>query len=263
MHRLRRGYGNNTKESKIMKLQGNTALVTGSAAGLGLAIAKKLASEGAAVFLNDIDTGKLGAALKDLSGMYKNVYAYACDITDKQAVSGMFEYLFSKTSKIDILVNNAGITSDSFFHKMDDNVFDRVMKVNLYGTYYCTRFAIEEMRKNSYGRIINISSVVGIAGNIGQVNYSASKAAIIGFTKSLALESAAKNITVNAVAPGFIKSDMTAKIPPEITNKILLKIPMARFGEPDDIAGMVCYLASPEAGYITGQVISVNGGYLM
>lgn len=243
-------------------LKGNTALVTGAASGLGFSIAKKLLSNGAQVFINDINSEKLKEAQSVLSDNSNNIFSYACDITDKNAVSSMFDFVYSKTEKIDILVNNAGIISDSFFHKMSDEAFDRVIKVNLYGTYNCTRIAIEGMRKNNYGRIINISSVVGISGNMGQVNYSASKAAIIGFTKSLALESAAKGITVNAVAPGFIKSDMTAKIPPEAAEKILAKIPMGKFGDPEDIAGIVCYLAGPEGGYITGQVISVNGGYL-
>lgn len=245
-----------------MKLSGNVSLVTGAASGLGFAIAGKLASEGSCVFINDIDKDKLEAAQKDLSLKFKDIYSFACDITDKKAVQEMFDFLFVKALKIDILVNNAGILSDGFLHKMDDEKFDRVMKVNLYGTYNCSRIAIEDMRKNAYGRIINISSIIGISGNMGQTSYAASKAAIIGFTKSLALESAAKNITVNAVAPGFIKSDMTTKIPPEITEKIIARIPMGRFGEPEDISNIVSYLAGPEAGYLTGQVISVNGGYL-
>lgn len=245
-----------------MKLSGNVSLVTGAASGLGFAIAKKLASEGSCVFINDINIEKLEAAKKELTLNFKDIYSFSCDITDKKAVQKMFDYLFDKTSKIDILVNNAGILSDGFLHKMDDENFDKVIKVNLFGTYNCSRFAIENMRKNAYGRIINMSSMIGISGNMGQTNYAASKAAVIGFTKSLALESAAKNITVNAIAPGFIKSDMSAKIPPEITEKIIGRIPMGRFGEPEDIASIVSYLAGPEAGYLTGQVIGVNGGYL-
>lgn len=245
-----------------MKLSGNVSLVTGAAAGLGFAIAKKLASEGSCVFMNDINKAKLESAQKELSLMFKDIYSFSCDITDKIAVKEMFDYIFAKALKIDILVNNAGILNDGFLHKMDDEKFDSVMKVNLYGTYNCSRIAIENMRKNAYGRIINISSIIGISGNMGQTNYAASKAAIIGFSKSLALESASKNITVNAVAPGFIKSDMSAKIPPEITEKMIARIPMGRFGEPEDIASIVSYLAGPEAGYLTGQVISVNGGYL-
>jgi 3-oxoacyl-[acyl-carrier protein] reductase len=245
-----------------MKLSGNVSLVTGAASGLGFAIAWKLASEGSCVFINDIDSDKLKNAQEELSLKFKDIYSFACDVTDKKEVQEMFDFLFIKASKIDILVNNAGITSDGFLHKMADEKFDSVMKVNLYGTYNCSRIAIENMRKNAYGRIINMSSMIGISGNMGQANYAASKAAIIGFTKSLALESAVKNITVNAVAPGFIKSDMTAKISPEITEKIVARIPMGRFGEPEDISSIVAYLAGPEAGYLTGQVISVNGGYL-
>jgi 3-oxoacyl-[acyl-carrier protein] reductase len=246
-----------------MNLKGKVALVTGAASGLGLAVARRLAAEGASVLLNDIDGNKLNNTFANLSNTYKNLFVYACDITDKNAVQEMSDYLLGKSGRIDILVNNAGITRDSFFHKMEDDDFDRVIRVNLYGTYNCSRVFIQQMRNNNSGRIINISSVVGISGNMGQTNYAASKAAIIGFTKALALESAAKNITVNAVAPGFISTEMTEKIPEKVKEKILEKIPMAKFGCPDDIASMVCFLASEEAGYITGQVISINGGYLM
>jgi len=174
----------------------------------------------------------------------------------------MFSYIFKKENKIDILVNNAGITRDSFFHKMEDCNWQKVIDVNIGGMYNCTRMAIENMRNNNYGRIINISSVVGISGNMGQTNYAASKSAVIGFTKSLALESASKNITVNAIAPGFIETDMTKIIPDKIKEKIITKIPAGRFGKPEDIASIVAYLSQEEANYITGQVISVNGGYL-
>lgn len=243
-------------------LTGKVALITGSAAGLGLAIAKRLLKEGATVLLNDIDPVRLKDTFTRLSRQYKNLYSYPCDITEKEKVEDMAGFLIKKTSKIDILVNNAGITSDSFFHKMEDSSFDRVIKVNLYGTYNCTRALIGHMREAGYGRIINIASVVGISGNIGQANYSASKAAVIGLTKSLALESALKSITVNVIAPGYIVTEMTGKIPDKVVEKVMAKIPMARFGKPEDIASITAYLASEEAGYITGQVISVNGGYL-
>jgi len=245
-----------------MKLAGKSALVTGAASGIGLSITERLADEGASVVLNDVDENKLNNVFANHCGTYKNLYIYACDITDKTAVQKMSDYLLGKLGKIDILVNNAGITRDSFLHKMADDDFDSVIKVNLYGTYNCSRVFIQHMRNNNSGRIINISSVVGMSGNMGQTNYAASKAAIIGFTKALALESAAKNITVNAIAPGFITTTMTDMIPEKVKNKIMEKIPMAKFGRPDDIANMVCFLASEEAGYITGQVISINGGYL-
>ena len=246
-----------------MNLAGKVALVTGAASGIGLAITERLAAEGTSVLLNDADGNKLNNIFANLSRAYKNLYSYACDITDKTAVEEMSDYLLGKSGRIDILVNNAGITRDSFFHKMEDDDFDRVIRVNLYGTYNCTRVFIQHMRNNNSGRIINISSVVGMSGNMGQANYAASKAAIIGFTKALALESAAKNITVNAIAPGFITTGMTDMIPGKVKDKIIEKIPMIKFGHPDDIASMVCFLASEEAGYITGQVISINGGYLM
>ena len=217
---------------KKANITGKVALVTGSAAGLGLAISERLLEEGATVLLNDIDSVRLKDIISQLSKKYKNLYSYPCDITDKDKVEAIFSFLISKTSKIDILVNNAGITADSFLHKMEDSSFDNVVKVNLYGTYNCIRAVIGPMREAGYGRIINISSVVGISGNMGQANYAASKAAVIGFTKSLALESAAKGITVNAIAPGFIYTKMTEKIPDKVVEKLLAKIPMARFGKP-------------------------------
>jgi len=244
------------------RLDRRVSIITGAARGLGLAIAKRLAGEGCITIINDIDEKSLSRALIDLKKINNKCFMYVADITDRQSVDNMFEYALKKGGKIDILVNNAGITRDGFFHKMKDRNWKKVIDVNLGGMYNCTRSVIENMRKNSYGRIINISSVVGISGNIGQTNYAASKAAVIGFTKALSLESAVLGITVNAIAPGFIKTDMTGAIPDEIKEKILAKIPIGRFGKPEEIAGMVAYLSSEEASYITGQVISINGGFL-
>lgn len=238
------------------------SIITGAARGLGLAIAKRLAGEGCITIINDIDEKSLSRALLDIKKINNKCFMYAADITDRQSVDNMFEYALKKGGKIDILVNNAGITRDGFFHKMKEKDWKKVIDVNLGGMYNCTRAVIENMRENNYGRIINISSVVGISGNIGQTNYAASKAAVIGFTKALSLESAVLGITVNAIAPGFIKTDMTDGIPDEIKKKILAKIPVGRFGKPEEIAGMVVYLSSEEASYITGQVISINGGFL-
>ncbi len=238
------------------------SIITGAARGLGLAIAKRLAGEGCITIINDIDEKSLSRALLDIKKINNKCFMYAADITDRQSVGNMFEYALKKGGKIDILVNNAGITRDGFFHKMKEKDWKKVIDVNLGGMYNCTRAVIENMRENNYGRIINISSVVGISGNIGQTNYAASKAAVIGFTKALSLESAVLGITVNAIAPGFIKTDMTDGIPDEIKKKILAKIPVGRFGKPEEIAGMVVYLSSEEASYITGQVISINGGFL-
>ncbi|MCD4670708.1 MAG: 3-oxoacyl-[acyl-carrier-protein] reductase [Actinomycetia bacterium] len=245
-----------------MKLKGKVSLITGAARGLGAAIAYRLAEEGSTVFINDLKTDSLTWTYRKLKKINNNCYMYAADITDKTKVKDMFSYIFKKENKIDILVNNAGITKDSFFHKMKDSDWQKVIDVNIGGMYNCTRAAIEDMRNNNYGRIMNISSVVGISGNMGQTNYAASKAAVIGFTKALALESAARNITVNAIAPGFIETDMTKVIPEKIKEKIIAKIPAGRFGKPEDIASIVAYLSKDEANYITGQVISVNGGFL-
>lgn len=244
------------------KLDRRVSIITGAARGLGSAIAKRLAGEGCITIINDIDEESLSETLKELKKINNKCFMYAADITDRQSVDNMFEYAIKNAAKIDILINNAGITRDGFFHKMEDQDWQKVIDVNLGGMYNCTRTVIGNMRENNYGRIINISSVVGMSGNMGQTNYAASKAAVIGFTKALALESASKKITVNAIAPGFIKTDMTDAIPDRIKEKILAKIPVGRFGDPGEIAGMAAYLSSEEAGYITGQVISVNGGFL-
>lgn len=262
MHRFRRGYGYNNRKDMMGRLDRRVSIITGAARGLGLAIAKRLASEGSITFINDLDEKNLSIALAAIKKINNKCFMYTADITDRQSTNNMFEYALKKEGKIDILINNAGITGDRFFHKMKDRDWQKVIDVNIGGTYNCTRAVIENMRKNCYGRIINISSVVGISGNIGQTNYAASKAAIIGFTKALSLESAARGITVNAIAPGFIKTAMTDAVPNAIKEKILAKIPVGRFGEPEDIASLIAYLSSEEAGYITGQVISVNGGYL-
>ena len=244
------------------KLDKRVSIITGAARGLGSAIAKRLAGEGCITIINDIDEEGLSETLIDLKKVNNKCLMYAADITDRQSVYNMFEYAFKNAAKIDILVNNAGITRDGFLHKMENKDWKKVIDVNLGGMYICTRAVIESMRDNNYGRIISISSVVGISGNIGQTNYAASKAAVIGFTKALSLESAARGITVNAIAPGFIKTDMTGAIPDRVKEKILAKIPIGRFGKPEEIASIVAYLSAEEAGYITGQVINVNGGFL-
>ncbi len=244
-----------------MTLKNKISLVTGAAKGLGAAIAGHLAAEGSVIFMVDIDGKSLDTAYLKLQDKGYKCYRYLADITHKKEVKEMFSYLYGKEGHLDILVNNAGINRDSFFHKMKDPDWDDVIKVNLYGTYNCCKAAIAGMRGQGYGRIINISSVVGIAGNLGQVNYASSKSALIGFTKALALESAAKGITVNAIAPGFIDTGMTASIPDKVKEKITARIPVGRFGDPEDIASMVAYLASGKAAYITGQVININGGF--
>lgn len=246
-----------------MILKEKISLITGSARGIGKCIALDFAKEGSIVFVNDVRKQAAKSTCKEIKKLGLKCYLYIADVGSPDEVRKMFEYILKKEQRIDILVNNAGITRDSTLHKMSYDSWDNVIRINLTGVFNCCRQAITSMRKNSYGRIINISSVVGIGGNFGQTNYAASKAGIIGFTKSLAYETAKKGITVNAVAPGFIKTDMTDKIPDSIKEKIISRIPMERFGSPEDIARMVTFLASDDASYITGQVFSVNGGYLM
>jgi 3-oxoacyl-[acyl-carrier protein] reductase len=244
-------------------LNNKTSLVTGASRGIGRSIATDFIKEGATVFLNSINKNNLEKAYLELKKMGAKCFCYAADVSNENEVRKMLEYIYEKTENLDILVNNAGIIKDSTLHKMEDEYWSRVIEVNLKGVFNCCRAVLPKMRENNYGRIINIASVVGICGNFGQTNYSASKAGVIGLTKSLAYETAGKGITVNAVAPGFIETDMTKTIPEEIRQKIISKIPLKRFGSPDEVAKMVTFLASDDSSYITGQVLNVNGGFLM
>ena len=246
-----------------MILKDRISLVTGSAGGIGKCIALDFAKEGSTVFINDVNRQDAKDTCKEIKKLGFKCFLYIADVSSPDEVSKMFEFVFKKAGRIDILVNNAGIIKDCTLHKMSYKFWDEVIKINLTGVFNCCRQAVTSMRENNYGRIINISSVVGLCGNFGQTNYTASKAGVIGFTKSLAYETAKRKITINAVAPGFIETDMTKKIPGEIKEKIISHIPMERFGSPEDIAKMVTFLASDDASYITGQVFSVNGGYLM
>jgi NAD(P)-dependent dehydrogenase (short-subunit alcohol dehydrogenase family) len=186
------------------------------------------------------------------------------DVGDYNEVQEMFKYIYSKADRLDILVNNAAILRDKTLHNMEIKFhWDDVLRINLSGVFYCCRTAIEKMRDNNYGRIINMASVIGLCGNFGQTAYAATKAGVIGFTKSLAHEGAAKGITANVVAPGFIDTEMVKDIPPEVKQKIVDRIPMKKYGQPDDIAKLILFLASDDASYITGQVLNANGGFLM
>lgn len=243
------------------KFDNKVALVTGAGRGIGAAIAKDLAGEGAFVIVNysgnDEAAQETVKAIESAGGCAE---AYKCGVQDSDAVKKMTEYIIEKYKKIDILVNNAGITRDGLMLRMSDEDFDSVISVNLKGTFNCTKCVSRYMLKQRSGRIISISSVVGICGNAGQVNYSASKAGIIGLTKSAAKELAGRGITVNAVAPGYVDTDMTKVLSDGVKSEIMKAIPAGRMGRAQDISSAVLFLASEEAEYITGQVISVDGG---
>lgn len=247
-----------------MLLDGKIALVTGGSRGIGRAIAIELAKEGASVAINYAGNVKAAeevkAIIEEAGG--KAIILQA-DVSNEQAAAEMVEKVIAEFGGIDILVNNAGITRDSLFIRMKSEDWNAVINTNLTSMFNCTKVAAKYMVKQRKGRIINLSSVSGIMGNIGQTNYSAAKAGVIGYTKSLAREMAARGITVNAVAPGFITTDMTAAMPEKAKEHVLSAIPMGKMGQPEDIANAVLFLASDKASYITGQVVKVDGGMVM
>ncbi len=275
------------------RLEGKVALVTGGSRGIGKAIALRLAEGGADVAINYQNTKEHAEAVskiidqmgtiddlsklsmkidrmdsmehaKEVSEMIRSMGRHSCivqaNISDIEQVGKMKDEVVKRFGKIDILVNNAGIARDKSFIKMTQQMWTEVLSVNLNGTFYCTKAFIDGMVERRYGRVVNISSVIGRMGNFGQANYAASKAGIIGLTRTLAKEFASKGITVNAIAPGFIETDMVKSVPDETMKKILEKIPLGRLGRPDEVAGTVAYLVSNEGDYITGQVIDINGG---
>ena len=246
-----------------MLVDGKVAIVTGGSRGIGLAIAELLAREGArvAICARNIDRAKNAAAQLRESGL--DVDAFQADVGDRESVNNLVKEVLSLQSRIDILVNNAGVTADALLLRMNDEQWDQVIRTNLTGVFHCTKVVAKQMLKQRWGRIISISSVAGLAGNPGQANYAASKAGVVGFTKSVARELASRGITANVVAPGFIITDMTENLSEETGAKLLERIPLARFGSVEDVARAVVFLASDGAGYITGQVIQVDGGMAM
>jgi 3-oxoacyl-[acyl-carrier protein] reductase len=248
-----------------MELEGKVSLVTGASRGIGRAIALKLASLGSSVAVNYVaieasnkaDADNVVESVIRLGGEAMSVEA---DIRNGAEVKAMVEQVTDKWGKIDILVNNAGINRDTLLLRMSDDAWDDVINTNLRGAYLCSKFAVRHMMRQEWGRIISISSVVGRVGNAGQSNYAAAKGGIIAFTKSIAREMGSRNITANAVAPGFIVTEMTNKLPPERRESMLAMIPLQRLGQPEDVAELVGFLATERAGYITGQVITIDGG---
>ena len=243
-------------------LEGRVSIVTGGARGIGKAIAMELADAGSDIVIFDVLDEGVDTA-REIEKKGRKAGFYKVDITDLDAVNSVVEKVLEEFGRIDILVNNAGITRDTLLMRMEEADFDLVIKVNLKGTFNCTKAVLKPMMKARWGRIINISSIIGLMGNAGQANYAASKAGIIGFTKSVAKELGKRNITVNAVAPGFIRTPMTERLSDDVKEGYFKLIPLGRFGEPEDVAKVVRFLASDDAGYITGQVIQVDGGLLM
>jgi 3-oxoacyl-[acyl-carrier protein] reductase len=241
-------------------LSGRTALVTGSTRGIGRAIAETLARCGAKVAVVGRDRGRAEEVATQLGGASKG---FSCDIGDIGSVAKLVEDVEKELGGVDILVNNAGLTRDNLLMRLKDDDWDAVLDANLRGAFVAIRAATRGMMKRRWGRVINIASVVGIVGNKGQANYAASKAGLIGLTKSVAKELASRNILANAVAPGFIETDMTAAMTPEARTTLSQQIPLERLGTPNDIAGIVGFLASEHAAYITGQVFVVDGGMVM
>jgi 3-oxoacyl-[acyl-carrier protein] reductase len=248
-----------------MGLSGKVALITGSARGIGKAIAQELANHGANIVINDIlAKNEIDKTLEEIKKNGNIAVGIKADITVFDEVSTMMKEIINKFGKIDILVNNAGITRDSLLIRMKEEDWDAVIRINLKGTFNCSKSVAKYMmRQKSTDKIVNISSVIGLIGNIGQVNYAASKAGVIGLTKSMAKELASRNINVNAVAPGFIETDMTKKLTEKVRQDLQQHIPLNRLGTVKDIAQVVYFLVSDSANYITGQVINVDGGMVM
>jgi len=247
-----------------MKLKNKVAVITGAAQGIGRAIATTLAQQGANVVVSDIQLEKAETTAKEIMAETgQKVIAVHADVVDSASVKAMIDRTIDEFERIDILVNNAGTTRDGLIMRMKETDWDLVLNINLKGTFNCSKAVVRPMMKQHYGRIVNITSVSGLIGQVGQTNYSASKAGIIGFTKALAREVGSRKITVNAIAPGLVKTALTIDLPQELKDMFIEMTPLGRYGEPEDIANAVAFLVSDEASYITGHVLSVDGGMAM
>jgi 3-oxoacyl-[acyl-carrier protein] reductase len=246
-----------------MSLQGRTAIVTGAAQGIGRAIAECLAGAGADIAVADLDPGRSVETVASVEKLGRKALNIKVNVADANETKAMVEQVLKDWGKVDILVNNAGITRDGLLLRMKEEDWNLVLQINLNGTFNCTKAVLQPMTKQRYGRIVNIASIVGVTGNAGQANYSASKAAVIGFTKTVGREYASRNVTVNAVAPGFIDTAMTHGLPADVKETLLKQIPLGRLGTPADVAAAVRFLVSEDAAYVTGHVLHVNGGMLM
>lgn len=248
---------------KTLELLGKVALVTGAAQGIGRAIALLLAQKGADIVVSDINLEKAEETVREIETIGRRAMAIRADVANTNDVERMVEAILGRFGQIDILVNNAGITRDKLILRMTEEDWDAVLNVNLKGTFNCTKAVVRHMSKQRRGKIVNIASVVGEMGNVGQANYSASKAGVIGFTKTIAREFAQRGINVNAIAPGYIETPMTEVLPEKVKEELRRMIPMGRLGRPGDVAEAVLFLVSEASRYITGQVLNVNGGIYM
>ena len=248
---------------KKLKLKGRVALITGAAQGIGKSIALLLAQNGANIVVSDINLERAEETAREIESIGSKAMAVKVDVANLKEVEQMVEAVLEKFGKIDILVNNAGITRDKLILRMTEEDWDAVLNVNLKGTFNCTKVVVRHMAKQRSGKIVSIASVVGEMGNAGQANYSASKAGVIGLTKTIAREFAQRRINVNAIAPGYIETPMTEILPEKVKEELKSLIPMERLGKPEDVAEAVLFLVSEESNYITGQVLNVNGGIYM
>ncbi len=248
------------EKEKTTTLEGHVAIVTGSARGIGRAIALELAGRGADVVISDVDEEKARSTSTEISSLGRRSSSIRCDVSQKEEVEALVHQTVEELGRLDIFVNNAGITRDTLALRMTEQQWNQVVNINLGGTFFGCQAAAKVMVKARRGRIVNIASVVGLIGNAGQANYSASKAGVVALTRTLAKELASRNITVNAIAPGFIETEMTEQLPEKAREFFLKSIPLARPGIPQDVANLVSFLCSADSAYITGQCIAVDGG---